>query len=127
MKTQKILYKIFTGLIVLVMATNVINYFINSAMKPIFVHIGFPDWFRIELGIFKLLGVFALAIPVVPPSIKELAYFGFFLSFFSVMLAHYNAGDAAFYILFPLIMISILVVSYVTYHKVLLKKSLYNN
>lgn len=122
MKTQKILYKIFTGLLVLVMAANVINYFINPAMKPIFVHIGFPDWFRIELGIFKLLGVFALAIPAIPSRIKELAYFGFFLSFFSAMLAHYNAGDAAFYILFPLIMITILVVSYITYHRVLLEK-----
>jgi len=118
MKLQIILYRIFTTLLVLVMLANVANYFINPEMKPIFVHIGFPDWFRVELGIFKLLGALAIAIPSVPARLKEWAYWGFFLSYFTAMPAHYNAGDPAFYIIFPFVMIIILVISYITYHKV---------
>jgi len=123
MKTQKNIYRIFTSLLVLVMIANVVNYFINPAMKPIFVHIGFPNWFRVELGVFKLLGALTIAIPSIPSRLKEWAYFGFFLSFFSAMLAHYNAGDPAFNIIFPFVMIIILIVSYVTYHKVVLEKT----
>ncbi|MDJ1466197.1 DoxX family protein [Cytophagaceae bacterium DM2B3-1] len=118
MKLQRNLYRIFTTLLVLVMLANVANYFINPAMKPIFVHIGFPDWFRVELGVFKLLGALAIAIPSVPARLKEWAYLGFFLSFFSAMLAHYNVGDPAFTIIFPFVMIIILVISYMAYHKV---------
>ena len=127
MKKQKNIYRIFTGILVLVMVINVINYFFNPAMPPIFVHIGFPDWFRIELGIFKLLGALTLAIPKISSRLKEWAYFGFFISFFSAMLAHYNAGDSAGYILFPFIMIIILALSYLFYHKVKLAEKTDSN
>jgi hypothetical protein len=126
MKAQKTIYRIFTGLLVFGMAANVINYFFNPTMKPIFSHIGFPDWFRVELGIAKLLGAFAIAIPLVPPRVKEWAYFGFFISFSSAILAHYNVGDPAFNIILPMIMIVILLVSYIIYHKVILAKQLIN-
>lgn len=49
---------------------------------------GFPDYFRIELGIAKLLGVVALLAPV-PRWTKEWAYAGFFIVLVSAMIAHY--------------------------------------
>jgi hypothetical protein len=85
MKAIKITYWITTGLIVLGMLANVYNYFFNPALKVAFAHLGFPDWFRVELGIAKLLGAFALAIPAVPARVKEWAYFGFSLSFLSAI------------------------------------------
>ena len=123
MKAVKITYWITTGLVVLGMLANVYNYFFNPALKVAFVHLGFPDWFRVELGIAKLLGAFALAIPAVPARVKEWAYFGLSLSFSSAVIAHYNAGDPVFNLVVPLIMLVVLVASYITFHSVLAQKS----
>jgi len=123
MKAIRITYRIATGLIVLGMLANVYNYFFNPALKIAFEHLGFPDWFRVELGIAKLLGAFAIAIPAVPARVKEWAYFGFFLSFSSAILAHYMAGDPAFNLAAPFIMLLLLVVSYISFHKVIPQKN----
>jgi len=117
MKAIKITYRITTGLIVLGMLANVYNYFFNPDLKVAFGHLGFPDWFRVELGIAKLLGAFAIAVPAVPARVKEWAYFGFSLSFSSAILAHYKAGDPAFNLIAPFIMLLLLVASYVSFHK----------
>ncbi|RKR80115.1 DoxX-like protein [Mucilaginibacter gracilis] len=124
MKIQKITYWIATGLLVLGMLATFANYFFNPDFKKIFAHLGFPDWFRVELGIAKLLGAFAVAIPAVPARVKEWAYFGFLLSFSSAVIAHYNAGDPVFNMVAPLIMLLVLVVSYISFHKVILQKKL---
>src|SRR2546430_4816141 len=41
-----------------------------------FTHLGFPDYFRVELSLAKLLGVVLLLAPA-PPRLKEWAYAGF--------------------------------------------------
>lgn len=117
MKAQKIIYWITTGLVVLGMLASFYNYFFNPALKIAYAHIGFPDWFRIELGIAKLLGALALAIPMVPRRIKEWAYFGFFVNFFSAILAHYAVGDPVFNLMAPLLMLILVIVSYITFHQ----------
>jgi hypothetical protein len=116
LKALKITYLITTGLVVLGMLMSVYNYFLNPALKANYVHIGFPDWFRVELGIAKLLGALALAISLVPARVKEWAYFGFFVNFFSAILAHYAVGDPVFNLIAPIVMLVLLVVSYVTFH-----------
>lgn len=122
MKAIKITYWITTGLIVLGMLANVYNYFFNPALKVAFAHLGFPDWFRVELGLAKLLGAFALAVPAVPARVKEWAYFGFSISFSSAILAHYQAGDPAFNLIAPFVILLLLVISYVSFHKVIAQK-----
>ena len=122
MKTAKITYWISTGLVVLGMLATFYNYFFNPALKVAFAHLGFPDWFRVELGIAKLLGAFAIALPAVPARVKEWAYFGFTLSFSSAILAHYKAGDPAFNLVAPFVILLLLVVSYISYHKLAAQK-----
>lgn len=122
MKTLKIIYYIATGLVVLGMAASAASYFFVPSVKAAFGHTGFPDWFRVELGIAKVLGVLALGIPVIPARIKEWAYAGFFIDFFSAFLAHYEKGDPVLWQVRPLIILIILIVSYITYHKAILKK-----
>jgi len=124
MKAIKITYWITTGLVVLGMLATFYNYFFNPALKVAFAHLGFPDWFRVELGIAKLLGAFAIVIPAVPARVKEWAYFGFSLSFSSAILAHFKAGDPPFNLIAPFVMLLLLVVSYVSYHKVVLQKNI---
>lgn len=59
-----------------------------------FHHLGFPDYFRVELSWAKLLGVVLLLAPV-PARVKEWAYAGFAFDLGSAVLAHLAVGDGA--------------------------------
>jgi hypothetical protein len=57
-----------------------------------FAHLGFPDYFRVELACAKLLGVVVLLAPV-PARLKEWAYAGFAITLVSALIAHFAVGD----------------------------------
>jgi len=57
-----------------------------------FTHLGFPDYFRVELTWAKLLGVVLLLAPV-PARLKEWAYAGFAITLASALIAHVAVGD----------------------------------
>ncbi len=57
-----------------------------------FTHLGFPDYFRVELAWAKLLGVVLLLAPV-PARLKEWAYAGFAITLASALIAHFAVGD----------------------------------
>lgn len=57
-----------------------------------FAHLGFPDYFRVELAWAKLLGVVLLLAPV-PGRLKEWAYAGFAFTLASALIAHLAVGD----------------------------------
>ena len=57
-----------------------------------FTHLGFPDYFRVELSWAKLLGVAALLAPV-SARLKEWAYAGFAINLASALIAHLAVGD----------------------------------
>ncbi len=59
-----------------------------------FAHLGFPDYFRVELSWAKLLGIALLLAPV-PPRLKEWAYAGFAFDLGSALIAHLAVGDGA--------------------------------
>jgi DoxX-like family len=57
-----------------------------------FAHLGFPDYFRVELSWAKLLGVAVLLAPS-PARFKEWAYAGFAFDLGSALIAHVAVGD----------------------------------
>jgi hypothetical protein len=57
-----------------------------------FNHLGFPDYFRVELSWAKFLGVALLLLPV-PARVKEWAYAGFAIDLASALIAHVAVGD----------------------------------
>jgi len=57
-----------------------------------FRHLGFPDYFRVELSLAKLVGVVLLLTPV-PARFKEWAYAGFAIDLGSAVIAHLAVGD----------------------------------
>ena len=57
-----------------------------------FAHLGFPDYFRVELSWAKLLGVVLLLAPV-PARLKEWAHAGFAITLGSALIAHFAVGD----------------------------------
>lgn len=113
MKKNDIIYWVTTGLISAMMLFSAYNYFTSADMKAAFTHLGFPDYFRTELGVAKILGVLALLIPGVPSQLKTLAYGGFALVFISASVAHYASGDPMSASVTPLVFLGILGVSYV--------------
>jgi hypothetical protein len=57
-----------------------------------FTHLGFPDYFRVELSWAKAMGVLLLLSPV-PVRLKEWAYAGFAINLASAVIAHLAVGD----------------------------------
>jgi hypothetical protein len=60
-----------------------------------FTHLGFPDYFRIELSWAKLAAVAVLLFPMAPARLKEWAYCGFAITLVSAVIAHLAVGDGA--------------------------------
>jgi hypothetical protein len=59
-----------------------------------FTHLGFPDYFRVELSWAKLIGIVLLVVPV-PARLKEWVYAGFAIDLASALIAHVAVGDGA--------------------------------
>ncbi|KIA87701.1 DoxX family protein [Flavobacterium sp. AED] len=118
MKKNKIIYWTSTGIIGAMMLFSAYSYLTNEEMKGAFVHLGFPNYFRIELAIAKIIGAIVLLIPTFSRSIKGLAYFGFTLTFVSAFIAHTSSGDPMSIAIMPLIFSGILLVSYIYSNKI---------
>lgn len=80
-------------------------------------HLGYPDYFRVLLTVFKVTGALALILPMVPARIKEWAYAGFTFNLISATVSHVVVDGANPQSFFPLIILGILAVSYIQYHK----------
>lgn len=81
------------------------------------LHLGYPEYFGNVLKVFKILGVLALVIPQIPKRIKEWAYAGFAFDFIFAFISHYTVDGLSFQLVFPLIFMTILSVSYIYYYK----------
>ena len=117
-KKDKIIFWIFTVIIFLVESVMPALTFNSDLAKQGIAHLGYPDYFRIELTIFKVLGGLALLIPSIPRRIKEWAYFGFALDFISAFIGHVTVDGFNGQAMFPLVMLIFLIISYVYYHKI---------
>lgn len=121
MKRDNIIYWAATGLISLMMLFSGYNYFTNEEVKQGFIHLGFPSYFRVELGIAKILGAVLLLIPAVPTPIKDATYGGFAIVFVSAFTAHAASGDPTGVLMAPAVFFVVLIVSFVYYHKTIAK------
>ncbi len=113
MKGIKITYWVTTALVALMMVYSAYAYFTNPAIAQAFHHLGYPDYFRVQLAIAKLIGVVLLLAPV-GPRFKEWTYAGFTFTFISATIAHGVSGDPFF---MPVVFLVFLAASYVMYHK----------
>ena len=120
MKKDKTIYWITTGIVCSVMVFSAINFNLKNPLGPMkgaFAHLGFPDYFRIELTVAKSLGVLVLLIPGVPFKAKEFAYFGFAITLVSASIAHFSTGDGIPFVIDPLLFLGALITSYVYLNK----------
>lgn len=119
---SKYVYWGSTGLVALFMLFSGVMYFVADAPADTFERLGFPDYFRIQLGIAKLVGGVALLIPL-PRWIKEWTYAGFTIDFVSALIAHLAVGDPVSTMIAPVVLLIILMVSYGSYRQYALSAS----
>ena len=108
-KKSKIIYWISTGIIALFEISGA--FFINSEMaKEGMRHLGLPEWFRWEVSIGHIIGGILLIVPI-NKRFKEWVYVAFGIDFISAFISA-NAFS-------PLILLFLLIVSYIYYHKLI--------
>jgi len=86
-------------------------------------HLGYPEYFGNALVVFKIFGVIALIIPKVTKLIKEWAYAGFTFDFLFATISHGAVDGINLQTFFPLLILIILMISYIYYHKIYSIKS----
>jgi hypothetical protein len=75
------------------------------------IHLGYPIYILIILGVWKILGVVAVLIPKFP-LVKEWAYAGFFFLTTGAAFSHIASGDSVTTILPALLLLMLTVVSW---------------
>jgi TRAP-type C4-dicarboxylate transport system permease small subunit len=117
MKRNKIIYWISTGFFCAFLLLTSISYFTDQKFVQVYEHLGFPQYFGVELGIAKIFGVLMLLIPKIPSKVKEWVYVGFGIALVSGAIAHFNSGDPFGYIANALFWLTLLIISYIYWHK----------
>lgn len=117
MKTTKLIYWITTAIIVLwegVMPALTSN---SELARQGISHLGYPDYFRVMLTVFKVMGCLALILPIVKGVVKEWAYAGLGFVLISATISHWAVDGFSPMLLMPVAFFGILAASYITYHK----------
>jgi hypothetical protein len=117
MRNNKILYWLSTVVVASAMLFAAFNYFTLQEMRTEFARLGFPDYFRIQLGVAKALGAIVLLLPAAPFFLKEFAYIGFAITYTSAVIAHIASGDPAFLTIKAIIILAVLIVSFIYYRR----------
>lgn len=115
MKVTKIIYYITTGLISVAMLFSTYAYLALPQLKVAFQHLGFPDYFRIELAIAKFIAAIVIWFPF--RLLKDVSYIGLGISFISAVIARTVVGDDASHSIAAIIVLIILIASYITEQK----------
>ncbi len=71
-------------------------------VRAVVEHLGYPGYFLVILGIWKLLGAVALLAPRLP-RLKEWAYAGAVFHYTGAVASHLVVGDGAAAIAYPLV------------------------
>jgi len=91
-KATTVAYWIVTALFCLQMGFTAYAQLNLPEVAQAFTHLGFPDYFRVELSWAKFVGIGLLLGPV-PPRLKEWAYAGFAIDLTSAVIAHLAVGE----------------------------------
>src|SRR5579863_8424167 len=67
-------YWVATGVFALQMGFTAYAQLCLPQVARVFAHLGFPDYFRVELSLVKMAGLVVLLLPMAPARLKEWAY-----------------------------------------------------
>ena len=77
----------------------------------VMAHLGYPAYFAVILGTWKILGAAAVLAPGVP-RLKEWAYAGMFFNMTGAVASHLSVGDGASALVTPTVFTALLVTSW---------------
>ena len=111
-KSNKIIYWIATLWLALGMtSTGVVQLIKMKEEVEMMDHLGYPIYFLTIIGIWKILGVFAVLIPKFT-LLKEWAYAGFFFVMSGAIFSHLAFGDASIALFGPILLLILTIVSW---------------
>lgn len=117
MKSTKITFWISTAVIFLFFGVMPAIWGNNKEAVDSMTHLGYPQYFRVALNIFKIVGSLALVIPQVPKTLKEWAYAGFVFDIIFATISLWAVDGFNAMLLMPVVVLAVLLVSYFSYHK----------
>jgi hypothetical protein len=117
MKKNVIIYWISSGFIALLEGVMPAFTSQTEMAKEGIRHLGYPEYFGNVLVVFKILGVLALVLPQIPKRVKEWAYAGFAFDFLFAAISHGIVDGLIGQTFFPIIVLGVLIISYIYYHK----------
>lgn len=111
-KRNKIIYWIATVWLSLGMLSSGIVQFLKVKSETDFIiNMGYPVYFLVILGAWKILGVVTVLVPKFP-LLKEWAYAGFFFSMSGAVFSHIAVGNSMKEIFPPLLLLTLTLVSW---------------
>ncbi|APR80453.1 Hypothetical protein A7982_05800 [Minicystis rosea] len=112
MKNKNIGYWITTALVAFVMlSTGALDAGRVADIQTIMRHLGYPLYFALLIGVWKLLGGIAVLAPGFP-RLKEWAYAGIAFDLSGAAFSHAASGDGADKIAAPLVILALTVASW---------------
>ena len=111
-KRNKIIYWIATIWLALGMvSTAIVQLMKKEEEVDMMTRLGYPIYFLMIIGVWKILGVIAILVPKFP-LLKEWTYAGFFFLMSGAVISHLVIGDAAKELFGPMLLIILSVVSW---------------
>ena len=111
-KRNKIIYWVATLWLALGMtSTGIVQILQVKEEVDMMAHLGYPLYFMVILGVWKLLGVIAILIPKFP-ILKEWTYAGFFFAMSGAIISHFSCGDEAKAYFGPTLLLVLIVLSW---------------
>jgi DoxX-like family len=117
MKTTKILYWVFTILMIVLMLFSAIGSFMNDPKGGEFIkHLGYPMYIIKFLAVAKILGIIAILVPG-NKRLKEWAYAGFTFDLVGAVYSGLSVGDPLVQWIPVYVGLIFIFGSYIAYHK----------
>lgn len=111
-KKTKLIYWIATAWLALgMLSTGIVQLLKMPQEIDLMSRLGYPAYFLIILGIWKILGVVAVLIPGFPV-LKEWAYAGFFLAMSGAVISHAASGSESGEFFGPILLLALTIISW---------------
>ena len=116
---MKVIYWSSTAIISAFLFLSSYSYLFSKSTIQVIKNLGFPDFFRVELAVLKLIAAIVLLIPFASLQLKEWTYAGVGLFLITALVAHIKHKDSIFIMLLLLILLAILIISNIYMNKLL--------
>ena len=117
MKKDRIIFWLATSVIIVVEGIGNVATFNQQYAKEIVYDLGYPEYFRVAMSAFKLIGLIILIVPKLPAWMKEWAYAGFFINTLFAFISYWSVKGAGADLLFPVVVMGCLLLSHYYYQK----------